>query len=82
MILPDDDEVNRPSHYMGEGIEAIDVIEALGLGYHRGNVVKYVLRAGKKEQEAEIRDLSKAVWYLHREIQRLKNNPGLLEYEK
>lgn len=55
-----------PSYYACNGIQAIDVIEAYGLGFNLGNVVKYVLRAGKKGVATE--DLSKAMWYLSREI--------------
>lgn len=58
--------VEHPNHYQSEIIEAIDVIEAFGLGFNLGNVVKYVLRAGKKGDRRE--DLEKAKWYLDREI--------------
>lgn len=58
--------VNHPSHYQGNGIEVIDVIEAFDLGFCLGNVVKYVLRAGKKD--ARLQELRKAMWYLEREI--------------
>ncbi len=59
--------IDHPSHYQSEaGIEVIDVIEAFGLGYRLGNVVKYVLRAGAKGDREE--DLKKARWYLEREI--------------
>jgi len=60
------DMVNHPPHYKSGGIEAINVIEAFGLGYRLGNVVKYVLRAGAKGKRLE--DLQKAAWYLAREI--------------
>lgn len=64
------DVVNHPKHYKSAGrIEAIDVIEAFGLGFHLGNVVKYVLRAGRKSRAREIEDLAKARWYLDRKIQ-------------
>lgn len=58
--------VNHPSHYQGNGIEVIDVIEAFDLGFCLGNVVKYVLRAGKKDER--LQELRKARWYLEREI--------------
>ena len=64
--------VNHPSHYGGDGTyEAIRVIEAWGLGFCLGNVVKYISRAGKKGSALE--DLKKARWYLDREITRLEN---------
>ena len=64
---PVHDPVNHPSRYTSGGIETIDFIEAKGLGFNLGNVVKYVTRAGKKDDRLE--DLKKASWYLDREIQ-------------
>lgn len=64
------DNVNHPSHYNVGGIEVIDAIEAWGLGFHAGNTVKYVARAGHKGDEIE--DLEKAQWYLKRRIENLK----------
>jgi hypothetical protein len=72
MSDPTPDMVNHPPHYKQGGIETIDVIEAWGLGYHVGNTVKYLSRAGKKDPAKEIEDLEKAAWYLNREIERLK----------
>ena len=67
------DNVNSPSHYQmaGLNIEVIDVIRSvLGdekfEGYCRGNVIKYILRADKKN---EIEDLKKARVYLNWEIE-------------
>lgn len=65
------DMVNNPPHYKTGGIETIDFIEAKGLDYHLGNVVKYVTRAGKKGDETE--DLKKAFWYLSRAIDMREN---------
>ena len=66
------DTVNHPPHYGGgeNPYEAIKVIEAWGLGFCLGNVVKYLARAGKKG--ALVEDLKKARWYLDREIARLE----------
>lgn len=65
------DKVNHPSHYGGDTTyEAIKVIEAWGLDFHLGNVVKYIGRAGKKGDSVE--DLEKALWYLQRKINQLK----------
>ena len=66
------DVVNHPAHYTDGKIEVIDVIEDKGLNFHRGNAVKYIARAGKKDPNREIEDLQKAVWYLNREIERLR----------
>lgn len=48
------------SHYL-KAIQPWDIIRAWGLGFHRGNIIKYVLRApGKNGKE----DLEKAKHYL------------------
>lgn len=65
------DEVDHPAHYQSGGIEAIDVIEAFGLGFCLGNAIKYILRAGRKSDDV-VTDIEKARWYLDREIARLK----------
>lgn len=66
------DAVNHPSHYTDGGIETIDFIEAKKLPYHLGNAVKYISRAGKKDQNKTIEDLQKAVWYIERYIKALE----------
>ena len=66
------DNVNHPSHYTDGDIEVIDYIEDKKLGYHLGNVVKYVSRAGKKDASKTIEDLKKARWYLDRYITNLE----------
>jgi hypothetical protein len=66
------DAVNHPSHYTDGGIETIDFIEAKKLPYHLGNAIKYVSRAGKKDQNKTIEDLQKAVWYIERYIKVLE----------
>lgn len=58
------DPVNHPPHYKHGGIETIDIIEAKGLGFHLGNAVKYILRAGHKDDARQ--DIEKARWYLDR----------------
>lgn len=65
------DPVNHPSHYTWAGIEVIDVIEAFQLTYHLGNCIKYILRAGHKDQNKTLEDLKKARWYLDRYITKL-----------
>ncbi|MEQ8785103.1 MAG: DUF3310 domain-containing protein [Pirellulaceae bacterium] len=65
-----DDAIEHPAHYTFSRIEVIDSIEAWELGFHLGNVVKYVARAGRKG--SKLQDLKKARWYLDREIQRLE----------
>lgn len=63
--------VNHPPHYGGDTVyETIKVIEAWDLGFCLGNVVKYISRAGKKDNE--IQELKKAEWYLKRRIEKLE----------
>ena len=57
----------KPDHYKGNRFEAIDIIEDYELGFNLGNSIKYVLRAGKKNDKLE--DLKKAEWYIKREIE-------------
>lgn len=69
------ESVNQPLHYASKegSFTAIDVIEAWKLDFCRGNAIKYLLRAGGKPHADEVQDLEKAVWYINREIQRLKS---------
>ena len=59
-----------PAHYKFGAIEVIDLTERLS--FNRGNVVKYVARAGVKSPATELEDLEKARWYIEREISRLR----------
>lgn len=68
----EDDPVNHPSHYTDGKIDVIDFIEDKKLGFHLGNAVKYISRAGKKDPAKTIEDLEKARWYLDRYIQQQK----------
>lgn len=64
--------INHPTHYKGNKLEAIDVIEDFDLGFCLGNAIKYILRAGRKNpgHEAFTLDLEKAKWYLTRELEK------------
>lgn len=70
------DLVNHPPHYSdgpkhskcGETIECIDV--ARTHGFSRGNAIKYLWRAGKKDDV--VQDLRKAIWYIQDEIATLE----------
>lgn len=75
------DNVNHPSHYtwLKEkcGIEVIDIVRHLD--FDCGNIVKYVLRHGRKQEEGmsnidkAIEDLEKAKFYLVDKIKMLNN---------
>ncbi len=67
------DSIHRPAHYAeGRIYEPIAVIEDWDLNYRLGNTVKYISRAGRKQNALE--DLKKARWYLDREIDQLELN--------
>lgn len=58
------EQVDHPDHYGGADnpYEAIKIIEALGLGFSDGNVIKYIVRWREK---GGVDDLKKALWYLN-----------------
>lgn len=57
------DMVNHPPHYAeGREHEPKDVIRDWGLNYNLGSAVKYISRAGRKENM--IQDIDKAIAYL------------------
>ncbi len=68
------DAVNHPPHYNSHpsGVECITVTEHMN--FNLGNAVKYIWRAGLKS-DAPVTDLEKAVWYLQREIARIRPQP-------
>jgi hypothetical protein len=64
--------VNHPPHYKVGGIEAIDYLQAKSspiefAGYLRLNCLKYLSRAGHKNNAVE--DYKKAAWYLNKLIE-------------
>lgn len=69
-------------HYEnGKGYDLIDVINDYNLNFNRGNIIKYICRADKKG--TEIQDLEKALDYLQREIEimREKRDIAIEEYK-
>lgn len=65
------DMVNHPPHYTSDpsGIEAIQV--TMHRNFCIGNAMKYLWRAGIKDDKATVEDLRKAIWYIEKEIERL-----------
>ena len=61
----------QPHYDNGKDYDVIDVINDYGLSFSRGNILKYVIRAGKKSNE--LQDLLKAEDYLKRDIERVRN---------
>lgn len=76
-----DQNVQHPIYYGGadDPYEAIKVIEAWNLGFHLGNTVKYISRAGKKDGNSATQDLRKAMFYLNREIQLLEKQDQVID---
>lgn len=64
------EKINHPSHYNNGKIEVIDYIEDKNFNFNLGNVIKYVSRAGFKTGESVEDDLSKALFYLQRELKK------------
>jgi hypothetical protein len=66
------DNTTTPSHYNnGKGYDVIDFCNDYNLNFNRGSAIKYLARAGKKENE--IADLKKAIDFIQREIKHLEN---------
>jgi hypothetical protein len=74
IIQAEHDPVNKPKHYTSHpsGVECIEISEKLS--FNLGNAFKYVFRRDDKENT--LQDVSKAEWYLKREIGRLE---GLID---
>ncbi len=60
-------------YYHGDAV--MRIIEEFKLDFLTGQVCKYILRAGNKPGNSELRDLQKAKWYLDRKIQSLAQAP-------
>ena len=60
-----------PPHYQRGKIQVWDFIADQELDYFKGNVVKYICRAGSKSGETELDDLTKAKVYVEKAIELL-----------
>lgn len=85
------DMIHKPKHYCFSKFEPKDVIRAWGLNFNLGSAVKYIARAGRKDDI--IQDLSKAKEFLTFEIEALEGErekedkpknvkPGVYVYEE
>lgn len=77
--MDSESRVEHPNYYkLSNGIEVLDIIR--DLPFNIGNVVKYVIRAGKKKEaglsdkQKQIEDLEKAKFYIEDAINQLKDN--------
>lgn len=71
--MSDQEDVAHQQHYEARRIQPVQIIEMYQLGFHLGNVIKYVLRSDKRGQQ--LRDLQKARWYIDRAIKVLEDDP-------
>lgn len=74
--MDSESRVEHPNYYkLSNGIEVLDIVR--DLPFNIGNVVKYVIRAGKKKEaglsdkQKQIEDLEKAKFYLEDAIKQL-----------
>src|SRR5579883_3354125 len=70
--IPTSDDPINPSHYRGDDVMCI--IERYGLDFLDGQVIKYILRSGRKPGNSGLQDHEKAAWYLNRKITNLKKD--------
>ena len=70
------DLVNHPTHYTADpsGIECLQIVRHRN--FNIGNAIKYLWRAGLKDETKVIEDLEKAIFYIRDEINRLKGETG------
>ena len=78
--------VNHPSHYGGENnpYETIKVLKAWGLDgdAYLWNAVKYLSRAGHKENNSLLQDMMKARWYIDYKIKLLQGYADSLQTKR
>ena len=67
-----EENVIKPSHYKAGEFDVIAFCQLHNINFDLGNVIKYVTRAGKKENNSELQDLNKAMEYLKRRIEFIK----------
>lgn len=64
----------NPKHYKRGSIQVWDFIVDQQLDFLAGNIIKYICRAGYKDQETEIDDWFKIRAYVNRKIKALTND--------
>lgn len=66
------DVVKNPKHYEQYEFEPVSFIMKNELSFWMGNVIKYVMRAGTKDDTDEVQDLNKAIRYIEMRINQLE----------
>lgn len=70
------DNIKHPSHYAeGRNYEPKDVIRDWGLNFNLGSAVKYISRAGRKDDI--VQDLKKAQQFIRFEIDAIESERGI-----
>lgn len=72
-MMKNNTQVEHPDYYNKHpsGVECIEIVRHCN--FNIGNVIKYVWRAGLKDDNKTIQDLKKALFYLQDEIKRIEN---------
>jgi hypothetical protein len=81
-----EDVVNHPKHYTSHpsGVECIEITRHYCFSI--GNAIKYLWRAGLKteqgmqDEEKEIQDLEKAIWYIKDRINQITNARRIVRF--
>jgi hypothetical protein len=75
-LLTENSSVTKydPQHYQRGRIQVWDFIVDQQLDFLAGNVIKYICRAGHKDQESELDDWLKVKAYVDRKIKALTTN--------
>jgi len=60
-----------PTYYQRGSTDVWDFIREQGLNFHLGNAIKYICRAGYKDNKID--DLKKAIHYLENELHHEEN---------
>ena len=69
------DLVHHPVHYCYSEYEPKDVIRAWGLNFNLGSAVKYIARAGRKDDI--LQELNKARQFIEFEIEAIEKERGV-----
>jgi len=68
------DMVNHPRHYTSDPSGGECIATTMPRNFCIGNAIKYLWRAGLKNEDTAIQDLRKAIFYIEKEIERINND--------
>lgn len=64
------------AHYEKFSPQPIEICEIYELDHHKASAVQYILRAGRKKENSEHKDMLKALWYIERWLEIHKEELG------